>query len=118
MECDNCGATAPRMHRSPVIEGGWELNWLQLGYYSGFTDCIPDNEDDDPSDYTVRLCHDCCVKVVEVLPVLKKHVRGGHPFRGEAGAPPCCPYTWKITHKDDGESESYLATEDGRWEKV
>jgi hypothetical protein len=83
--CDNCGIEAPdSQQQGSYIDYGWSLNWLALGHYGGFTDCLPegDYEFDSPR-YLAHLCHDCCIKLLNVLPGLAKLIfpqdGGGHP---------------------------------------
>lgn len=113
VQCDNCGAINVAVQEgTPLIDGGWAFDVRSFGYYAGFTDSMFVE-----GEQLVVLCHDCCLKMVEALPVMKKFVRGGHPSLLNEGAPPCCPYAWKFEKNEAGELETYLATEDGRWEK-
>lgn len=138
--CDMCGVTHDASQQSGnFIDYGWSINWLALGHYGGFTDCIPNQElgevdsigDYDPSPYMVHMCHDCCVKLIATFPALVKvaGIRGGHPNMNEhdssngIATPPCCPYAWtwvKREEKDEygNRHDTYFATDELGWEKV
>lgn len=107
------------------MDSGWSLNVLGLGHYGGFTDCLPDAHDDDMSDYLVHLCHDCCIKMLEVLPGLAHRIfptgGGGHPNVGGnlesndgTSLRPCCTYAW-TWKKHENRQVTYFANADGGW---
>lgn len=133
--CDNCATPAPTtQQQGHYIDYGWSFNWLHFGHYGGFTDCLPDkDEDSDSGRYFAHLCHDCCVKMLEALPGLAALVfpegGGGHPNINEKGnaddgtqTPPCCRYawTWVKTLGPDGKTQydTYFGTPDLKWKKV
>ena len=44
LDCDLCGLqNEPVFKGASLIANGWVINWLNLGYYAGFTDSIPDD---------------------------------------------------------------------------
>ena len=77
--CDGCSATYTHYGMSFDISGG----------YSQFTDCFGE----EPSDnHTLRLCHDCVLRLVDLFPVLRTKFAGGcHPTTADA---PCCEFGW------------------------
>jgi hypothetical protein len=135
-KCGLCGSQNEYVFKdSNLIDSGWTLNWLNLGYYGGFTDCIPGNLADvysiaeyDETPYTVNMCHACCVKLIDTFPALKEvaRVRGGHPNMNEhdpsngTATPPCCPYAWTWVDVSDSsfmpKYETYFATDELTWE--
>jgi hypothetical protein len=131
--CDNCASPAPTTQQDgDFIDYGWSIDWLSLGHYGGFTDCLPDSQDDEPNRYIAHLCHDCCLKMLDAMPGLAALIfpqgGGGHPNMNEhdsdngTATPPCCPYawTWNKTVSPDGEPvyETYFGTADGGWKKI
>lgn len=130
MACSFCSKEDELMfpEEMPYFDSGWTINFLSLGHYGGFTDPIPDLEDS-VEKWTMHMCHDCCVKMVETFPVLEEHVRGGHPNRNEHDSdngietPPCCPYAWtwvrdKSQEQYDKQFTVYYATQELLWEKA
>ena len=133
--CDNCGIEAPdSQQQGSYIDYGWSLNWLALGHYGGFTDCLPegDYEFDSPR-YLAHLCHDCCIKLLNVLPGLAKLIfpqeGGGHPNMNDHDSedgtltPPCCQWAWTWKRSpagtpNAGQYETYFGTADGGWKKI
>lgn len=132
--CTNCGIEKPATQQfGNFIDDGWSLNYLSLGHYGGFTDCIPDPNkgevdslaDYDPDPYMVHLCHDCCVRMLKALPGLAKLIGpGGHSNGFDSSntddgteIPPCCNHAW-TWKKEDGEWKTYLVNENGDWEKA
>ena len=126
-QCTNCGinkTTSPDF--GDFIDDGWSFNYLTLGHYGGFTDCIPDmNVEYNDYDYIVHLCHDCCVRMLEALPGLAKLIGpGGHSNGFDSSStddgteiPPCCNHAW-TWKKEDGWWKTYLVNENGDWEKA
>lgn len=123
--CDNCGSEAPASQQSGhYIDDGWSLNYLSLGHYGGFTDCIPDPDthyDDDR--YYSHLCHDCCVVMMRAMPGLARQIfssGAGHPNRRESheprgtATPSCCEWAW-TWNTVDGKEITYFGTPDGGW---
>jgi len=137
--CDLCGvAQDSDPQEGNYIDYGWSFDWLSLGHYGGFTDCIPDRDlgsvdsiaEYDSSPYMVHMCHDCCVKLLDTFPALAKiaRVNGGHPNRNEhdsddgIATPPCCPYAWTwVRNKDIADYRmqftTYYATPELTWKK-
>ncbi len=115
--CSECGASQPTSQQEgSLIDYGWSFNQLALGHYGGFTDCIPDGNDewDDPK-YIVHLCHDCCIKMIRALPrVFEKALgdMGCHP--GDVRNKSCCEYAWTM----DASGFSYRGNADGGWTLV
>lgn len=90
-DCDGCGSLVPLVQGgAPLqVDSGWVLDLG--GHYGGFNDsCWMDGE----PDCWVVLCHDCCVKVMAVLPVLAERWKGRklHPYEGDT---PCCEWGWQ-----------------------
>lgn len=91
------------------IDDGWSIDFLSLGHYGGFTDCIPDPDKTD-TEYLMHFCHDCCLKMVATFPnAFGKHLGnlGCHP--GDLEKPSCCEYAWtwdknntKLHYQGDG----------------
>jgi hypothetical protein len=109
-KCDNCGSEHPENDYT----FGLYLDTASIGYYGGFVDNFPPA--DSPAFW---VCHDCVVKMIEVLPKLRDYLSGGHPNinwsgSGEDGTTyePCCPCCW--TWKD---GITYQVGKDGKWEK-
>ena len=128
VECGLCGAHNEEVFpNSGVISAGWTLNWLNLGYYGGFTDSIPDDRGDvvsmveyDATPYTVNMCHDCCVKLLATFPKLAEiaNIRGGHYSLNGDGihTTPCCQYAWMVDQNAINIGTYYKATESLGWE--
>lgn len=135
--CDLCGSVQEASQQSGnFIDYGWSFNWLSLGHYGGFTDCIPhqspDGEKESTASYMVHMCHDCCVKMLDTFPALAQLSRayGGHPNKNEhdsnngIATPPCCKYAWtwvKLPDKDKYGHHiyiTYIATADLGWTKA
>lgn len=93
VRCAGCGSVTPSALQEDMPEHGWVLPYEDFGYYAGFTDNIDMLTEDRPSK-TAPLCHDCVVKVLEVLPLLAAKIDQGvqHPYTGDV---PCCPWGWK-----------------------
>lgn len=84
---------------------GWLVPFAKLGYYSGFNDHFLSDEWDN----IYFVCHDCCVKIVTLLPGIHSLMRGGHP--GSLDAKPCCNYAWTY----DFETETQYRPWRGEW---
>lgn len=85
--CNGCGFDfANYFHpHDTAIDNGWVMKYSDFGYYSGFTDCVPEGE--------WHLCHDCVVKLLTVFPRLGKTFSNGeHPYTGST---PCCDWAWQ-----------------------
>ena len=112
--CSECGATHSASQQSGnYLDYGWSFNFLSLGHYGGFTDCIPDT-DKTEDDYVIHLCHDCCLKMIEALPnSFKAHLGnlGCHP--GDLEKESCCQYAW--TWDKANPKNSYRGDEHGGW---
>lgn len=78
---------------------------VPMGYYSGFTDLAPW----DVGNPEVFVCHDCWVKVLEILPGLAPYMMGGHPRKHTEK--PCCDYAYAV----DSSSRTYYTPVDGEW---
>jgi hypothetical protein len=112
MKCSNCDAEFADELGDYTY--GLYLDSVAMGYYGGFIDNFPPSES--PAFW---ICHDCVVKVIEVLPKLREYLSGGHPNinwqsgDGDGTAyEPCCPCAW--TWKD---GQTYQVGKDGKWEK-
>lgn len=135
MNCTNCGLEAPTSQQpDKLLDDGWSFNWLALGHYGGFTDCLPER-DKNPNhdDYIAHLCHDCCVTLLLALPglagVIFPEGGGGHPNVNEHDSedgtltPPCCQWawTWKrrpAADKNGEKYDTYFGTKEGGWRKA
>jgi hypothetical protein len=129
IECGLCGSSnEPVFKNANLIHSGWVLNWLNLGYYAGFTDSIPDDRgyvaslaEYDETPYTVNMCHDCCVKLLGLFPKLAEiaEARGGHYSLSGEGikSPPCCPYAWAVEPEGLDGPAFYKATDLLTWER-
>lgn len=106
--CSGCGNMAPHHSQTNYPDNGWSIPINQLGYYGGFTD---PNSEDPP--YTINLCHDCVIKLLETFPMIGLLIgKGGHSQIGP-DEKPCCPWAWKF--ESIGHSTiTYLASEDGQ----
>ena len=113
--CSECKSTYPTTQQtSPFFpDAGFTFAPRTFGHYGGFTDNIPwDPITDD--DY-VRLCHDCCLRLVRSFPSIAKALGGfgHHPCSEDI---PCCEFAWTFKrHAETGELQTFIATEDGRW---
>jgi hypothetical protein len=113
-ECSECGTLCPTtQQQGNFIDYGWTFNYLALGYYGGFTDCVPDGSDDwDDEKYIVHLCHNCCLKLIRALPGVFQEALGSmgcHP--GNVKEPSCCEYAWTT----DTSGFSYRGDGEGGW---
>lgn len=130
LSCTNCGLEAPTtQQQGNFLDNGWSLNWLALGHYGGFTDCVPDSGDEwDAPKYIFHLCHDCCLTMVRALPALAKLIGAGHPNMNTGNPlstahfdgidlPPCCEHAWTFSTSKNGELDTYFATPDLKWVK-
>ena len=111
--CDKSVETDTVNTTRPVA--GLDFPFRAMGYYSGFTDCMPWEEFKDEEDFVI--CHDCVVKVLSVLPAIREKIseaygRGLHPTINSDDSP-CCEYCWKT----DSDGNVYLADENLQWEK-
>lgn len=130
IECSACGQEQPATQQDGnFIDYGWSFNWVDAGYYGGFTDPFVDAPSN-VSEQLIHLCHQCCVKLLELFPALveKMQCRRGHPNMNEhdsdngIATPPCCPYAWtwvRDRSKQPYESQftEYEATESLTWKK-
>lgn len=112
--CSECGqARGAGQQFGNFIDYGWSINFIMLGHYGGFTDCIPD-PDMTEDDYMIHLCHDCCLKMIEALPnAFGKHLGdlGCHP--GDLEKPSCCQYAW--TWDKNNRKHHYRGDGAGGW---
>lgn len=93
VKCTACGSDAIATQQEEVPDAGWELSFDAFGYYGGFSDDIRPNKSK-----IATLCHDCCVKVLELFPLeFQESFRGGHPSSCGGNDTPCCKYAWRGT---------------------
>lgn len=106
--CDGCGETVKSESiNHPFTDCGWNLNLAKMDYYGGFTDV--DWTIDATDNHSFRLCHDCCVKLLGLFPLIAKRVpRGSHPCESDV---PCCDYAWTLD--DFG---VVMLANNGKWE--
>lgn len=117
--CDNCGGEAPRVWNDVSLPiAGMTFSKQSLGYYAGFFDNFPADDDN-----WISVCHDCAVTLMKAMPGLADKLlpfRGGHPAEHDYPAPPCCAWAWtwdEETHCPDcGGVTVMLATHDLTWE--
>ena len=110
--CQQESPPADRHSNTRLLKGGWALPLNRLGYYNGFDDNLDDEVE------WVEICHDCVLRVLDVLPGLKSILhqmspRGLHP--SDASAPPCCDYAWSAVRGTDEKDYTLLRAENGRW---
>jgi hypothetical protein len=113
--CKACGQEGPPADKysdTPLLAGGWALPINRLGYYNGFDDDLEDEVE------WVEICHDCVLRVLDVLPGLKSILHqmspgGLHP--SDASAPPCCDYAWSVTRGAGADDHVQLRAEHGKW---
>ena len=114
--CDNCGAEAPATQQDGnFIDGGWVVVHRSLGFYGGFSDPFP--EEDETTE--AHLCHDCCVIMMRAMPGLARRIVPGHPNLNDGEGtevPPCCEWAWTWVEFPD-RHEHYRGTREGTWEK-
>lgn len=108
--CDNCGESRPT-YGGGLIMNGWLIDWHEFGYYAGFHDNFPRDGASKP----INICHECCLKVIEALPVLRRFMARGHSVSGD-GAPSCCEFAW--TMGTDARGYEVVCDSDGQggWE--
>ena len=108
VKCSACGEDAPATQQEDAPDDGWTMSFDSFGYYGGFSDDIRRNEKKN-----VMLCHDCCVKILEMFPLeFQERFRGGHPASNRNSDTPCCKYAWRGTtifgkYTKDGEGRRY-----------
>jgi len=108
--CDGCEKPSACTQQDSAPDNGWVLPYQTFGYYSGFTDDIEVLFGQKESRNWI-LCHDCVVKILEVLPMLGATIdRGSHLCDAEI---PCCKWSWKP--KADGESGYLILNEKNEW---
>jgi hypothetical protein len=111
--CENCNnevETVDQEGELPLFGWSFSLNWI--GYYAGFSDSWPPNDDAD-----ITICHDCCLAMIRVLPALAKRLEGQGWHPGGTDEKPCCEYAWKV-EKEDGESVIYRGTPELTWRRA
>jgi len=107
VKCSACGIDAPATQQDSAPDNGWTMSFDSFGYYGGFSDDIRREAQKD-----VVMCHDCCVKVLEMFPLeFQEKFRGGHPD-SSGDDTPCCKYAWRGTtifgkYTKDGEGRRY-----------
>jgi len=105
-KCDNCNKRVPSepLQGEGYPDNGLEIFPLIFGYYGGFLDNFPTDEDKPAGDRVV-FCHDCSVALFRQFPSLLggldptlpsdntgATVYGLHPCEGET---PCCEFAWQ-----------------------
>lgn len=115
--CDGCGTKARTNPFSgpehPGFVGGWVLPLEEMGYFGSFQDQTPDG-----TLGMAHICHDCCLKMIGLLPGLRLFVhKAAHPNLNEptdyGGSPiewnPCCDWAYCYTE------DQMFVGEDGKW---
>jgi hypothetical protein len=113
-KCSNCDAEF--FNGLGAYTYGLHLDSLAMGYYGGFIDNFP--PDESPAFWA---CHDCVVKIIEVLPKFGEYLKGGHPniHWNEEDNPdgtlvsPCCRHAWTWAN-----GRTYRVSADGQWETM
>jgi hypothetical protein len=111
-KCDNCNKQVPsqRLQGEGYPDNGLEIFPLTFGYYGGFIDNLPLDEDK-PSGERVVFCHDCSVSLFRQFPSMLKGLGislgevasnplgfGFHPCEGDT---PCCEFSWDSAGEQD-----------------
>jgi DNA-directed RNA polymerase subunit RPC12/RpoP len=100
-KCSSCGEPL-----EPVFWGG-NINWtgfslkqvnsgMYFKIYGGYAEFFDTIDGDNPLE--VALCHDCSVKVMEIIDPNFTQT-GGHPTINPDNTP-CCKWCWLIPSKD------------------
>lgn len=97
--CDGCGQDDIPATKTPqgniILDNGISLPFWDCGYYSGFSDGPGPDVDEGLLSHWA-LCHDCVVRMLEVLPRLSSRLSPGmHPY---AGAQPCCKWAYSVDY--------------------
>ena len=117
--CDNCGGEAPRVWNDVSLPvGGMTFNKNSLGYYAGFFDNYPQENEE-----WLSICHECSVTFMTTMSGLASKLlplRGGHPAEDFESDTPCCAWAWKWDEEapcsNCGGATILLATHDLTWE--
>ena len=110
--CDNCNTqvSSEPLQGEGYPDNGLELFPLTFGYYGGFIDNLPLDEEK-PSGERVVFCHDCSVSLFRQFPSILKGLGislgemesnplgfGFHPCKGDT---PCCEFSWGSAGEQD-----------------
>lgn len=123
--CANCEREVPPVYPGVDLpEAGLYFSPNSMGYYAGFFDNFPPDEEEK---FGFAICHDCAVIFMLALPGLSKRLlpsRGGHPSKDFLnGIPPkaCCAWTWTWDQEapcpECGEAGVYLSNFEGGWDR-
>lgn len=92
--CENCNKTEELHYNDKLPRNGWIIPFDTFGYDGGFDDNIGVLCGGDESRYLV-ICHDCVLKVLEVLPRVGEMLGSGcHQHLDDT---PCCRHAWRAT---------------------
>lgn len=115
VECNGCGKIVPGESVNPHLpEAGLEMDFQNAGYYGGFTDNEPWEQDKSKRRGTTKLCHDCVSNIMAVLPALAKSFGPGHHLSLTEDHP-CCPHSWTDVKNADGTYTTMIPDQDGGW---
>lgn len=121
--CDGCGTKARTNPfagpEHPGFVAGWVLPFDDMNYGDSFhEDAIGERAVAGDSAFTAHICHDCCLKIMGLIPGLRLFVpKAAHSNVNEpvdyGGSPlewnPCCD--WAYCYSDD----QMFVGEDGKW---
>lgn len=120
--CANCEREVKSVyHGVDLPDSGLYLSPNSMGYYAGFFDNFPPDEE---GKFGYAICHDCSVVMMLALPGLAKRLLphgGGHPIEGEYPDPPCCAWAWtwdtEAPCSGCGGATTYVANHYGGWDE-
>lgn len=127
IKCDNCRKQVDTnsFQGENFPDNGLEIYPLTFGYYGGFLDNFP-TDNDKPMGERVVFCHECARDLFRIFPSLLKGIQatladatrgnifyGLHPCEAET---PCCEFAW-----NSADETGYIMLVDPqtkKWRKV